>query len=80
MCLAIPGKIERLEMGSDIKMGVVAFGGVTRSVCLDLVPEAKVGDYVLVHVGFALSRLDAVEAQETLRLLAQMGAIEDGVR
>ena len=58
-------------------MGTVDFGGVTREVCLAYVPEAGIGDYVLVHVGFAINRLDEAEAQETLRLLAQLGSLDE---
>ena len=70
MCLAIPGKIESFEIYSDPKMGKVNFGGVHKSVCFDLLPEAKVNDYVLVHVGFAISLVDEEDAQETLRMFA----------
>jgi hydrogenase expression/formation protein HypC len=58
-------------------MGRVDFGGITREIQLDFVPEAEVGDYVIVHVGFALSRLDAEEAERTLELLREMGALEE---
>jgi len=58
-----------------MRMGKVDFGGVTREVCLAYVPEAQVGDYVIVHVGFAISRLDEEEAQETLRLMAEAGIL-----
>ena len=60
-------------------MGRVDFGGITREIQLDFVPEAEVGDYVIVHVGFALNRLDADEAERTLALLKEMGALEDEV-
>jgi len=76
MCLGIPGKLEKMEhLPNGQCMGDVSFGGVIRRVCLDLVPEASVGQYVLVHVGFALSCLDAAEAEETLVLLQEMGAV-----
>lgn len=79
MCLGVPGKIEKIETNpSGQKMGQVSFSGVVREVCLEFVPEAKVGDYVLVHVGFALSCLDAEEANETLSLLQEMGLEEVG--
>jgi hydrogenase assembly chaperone HypC/HupF len=58
MCLAIPGKIVSNEVHNGIRLGRVQFGGVTRETCLDFVPEASVGDYVIVHVGFAISRVD----------------------
>ncbi len=68
MCLGIPGKIvERIEQ-NDLPMGKVEFGGIVKEVCLAYTPEAQVGDYVLVHVGFAISRIDEAEAQETLIL------------
>jgi hydrogenase expression/formation protein HypC len=80
MCLAIPGKILEKSNHDGLLLGRVDFGGVTRDVQLDFVPEAEVGDYVIVHVGFALSRLDAEEAERTLELLRQMGALgEEGL-
>lgn len=72
MCLAIPGKVLTIEEKSQPRMGSVSFAGVRRQVCLDWVPEVKVGDYVLVHVGFALSRVDEEEAEKTLSLLQAM--------
>ena len=69
MCLAIPGKIELFEENSDPKMGKVNFGGVRKSVCFEMLPEAKVNDYVLVHVGFAISIVDEEDALETFRIL-----------
>ena len=76
MCLGIPGKIIEVLDNPLIRMGKVDFGGVTREVCLAYVPEAEVGDYVIVHVGFAISKLDEEEAQETLRLMAEAGVLE----
>ncbi|HEY76470.1 MAG TPA: HypC/HybG/HupF family hydrogenase formation chaperone [Thermoflexia bacterium] len=73
MCLGIPGRIVEIDDNPLMRMGKVDFGGVIREVCLAYVPEAQVGDYVIVHVGFAISRIDEEEAQETLRLLAEMG-------
>jgi len=71
MCLGIPGKIvERFEQ-NDLPMGKVEFGGIVKEVCLAYTPEAQVGEYVLVHVGFAISRIDEAEAQETLNLLTE---------
>ncbi len=71
MCLAIPGKILSVR-GEDpaTRTGRVSFGGVAKEICLDLVPEAGVGDYVMVHVGFAISRVDEEEARKTYELLA----------
>lgn len=71
MCLAIPGKIVDSEDIGGFRVGNVRFGGVTRQVYLDFVPEAVPGDYVIVHVGFAISRLDAQEAARTFALLEE---------
>ena len=77
MCLAIPGKVlETADRGWN-RVAKVQFGGVTREVYLDFVPEAGVGDYVLVHVGFAVSKVDEAEAKRTYELLEQMGALEE---
>ena len=81
MCLAIPGKVLAKEDRTGTLIGRVEFGGITREVQLDFVPEVEVGEYVIVHVGFALSRLDAEEAARTLGLLKEVGAMEEsGVR
>lgn len=72
MCLAIPGRVIELAREHDVLMGKVAFGGVTRRVCLEHVPEVQPGDYVLVHVGFALSRVDEAEARRIFEFLAEM--------
>ncbi|HUB77357.1 MAG TPA: HypC/HybG/HupF family hydrogenase formation chaperone [Bryobacteraceae bacterium] len=75
MCLAVPGKVlESHDVGPN-RIAKVGFGGVTRQVYLDFVPEAQVGDYVMVHVGFAISKLDEAEAKRTYELLAEMGAV-----
>ena len=76
MCLGIPGRIIETDDGGLMRMGKVDFGGVTREVCLAYVPEAQVGDYVIVHVGFAINQLDEAEAQETLDLLVECGILE----
>jgi hydrogenase expression/formation protein HypC len=76
MCLGIPGRIIETDDGGLMRMGKVDFGGVTREVCLAYVPEAQVGDYVIVHIGFAISQLDEAEAQETLDLLVECGILE----
>jgi hydrogenase expression/formation protein HypC len=77
MCLAIPGKV--IEIGASVSplMGKVSFGGVKKDVCLELVPEVKIGNYVIVHVGFAISMMDEEEAQETLKLIDQMNELEN---
>ncbi len=77
MCLAIPGKILDAEQIGDSRVGRVQFGGVTRQAYLDWVPEAQPGDFVLVHVGFAISRIDEAEARRTYEILEQMGLLED---
>jgi hydrogenase expression/formation protein HypC len=77
MCLGVPGKIVDIYEGNGLKMGKVDFGGVTKEVCLAYVPEAKIGDYTVIHVGFALNVLDEAEALETLDLLRQIGAVEE---
>ena len=78
MCLAIPGKIETI-VGEDPleRRGTVSFGGIAKDVSLAFVPEAQVGDYVIVHVGFAISRLDEAEAHQTLEYLRQMNELEE---
>lgn len=68
MCLAVPGKIKKIEG----RLAEVDFGGVTRESALDLLADAKVGDYILVHAGYAIQKLDEQEAQETLRLLIEV--------
>ena len=76
MCLAVPGKILEIEGHDGNRTARVEFGGIRRPVRLDFVPEAQVGDYVVTHVGFAISRLDAEEADRTLRMLEAMGLLE----
>jgi hydrogenase expression/formation protein HypC len=76
MCLAIPGKILSAEEHNGLRAGRVQFGGIVRSARLDFVPEAAVGDYVMVHVGFAISRVDEKEAEGTYAILREMGALE----
>ncbi len=77
MCLSIPGKIMEIYKDGSLLMGKVDFGGVLKEVCLDYVPEAKTGQYVLIHVGFAISLLDEEEAQETLGILREMASLDD---
>ncbi|MGA2271600.1 MAG: HypC/HybG/HupF family hydrogenase formation chaperone [Bryobacteraceae bacterium] len=77
MCLAVPGKIVSVEEILGNRVGRIQFGGITREALLDLVPEAAVGDYVMVHVGFAISRVDEAEAARTYEVLAQMGMLEE---
>jgi len=77
MCLAIPGRVEEITSDGVIRMGRVNFGGVVKRVCLDYVPEIAVGDYAIVHVGFAISKIDEQTAQETLDTFRQMGVLEE---
>ena len=79
MCLGLPGKIVELYERSGLSMGKMDFGGVFREVCLAYVPEAQVGDYAVVHVGFALNLLDEAEAQETLALLKEIDALAENL-
>jgi len=76
MCLAVPGKILSTEERSGARTARVQFGGITKQAYLDFVPEARVGDYVMVHVGFAISKVDAAEAARTYDILQQMGLLE----
>jgi hydrogenase expression/formation protein HypC len=79
MCLAIPGKILDSEEQGGLRVGRVQFGGIVREARLDFVPEAQVGDYVMVHVGFAISKVDAREAERTYQLLQEMDLLEEEV-
>ncbi len=72
MCLAIPGKVLEIQAQQEMRAARVQFGGIVRQVSLAFVPEAKVGDYVMVHVGFAISVVDALEAERTYRALSEM--------
>ncbi|MCC6354622.1 MAG: HypC/HybG/HupF family hydrogenase formation chaperone [Verrucomicrobiae bacterium] len=74
MCLAVPGRIESVEAGGDpmSRTGKVSFGGILKDVNLAYVPEAGVGDYVIVHVGFALNKVDEEEAKEVFQYLREM--------
>jgi hydrogenase expression/formation protein HypC len=72
MCLAVPGKILEIYETNGLLMGKIDFGGVTREVCLSYVPEAEIGDYTIIHVGFALNLIDEQDALETLSLLDQI--------
>ena len=77
MCLAVPGKVLDVDESTAGRSGRVQFGGSVRQVRLDFVPEAQVGDYVLVHVGFAISRVDEEEAKRTYELLEEMGGLAE---
>ena len=77
MCLAIPGRVEEISTDGLIRIGRVNFGGVVKRVCLDYVPEIAVGDYAIVHVGFAISKIDEATAEETLATFRAMGVLDD---
>ncbi len=72
MCLAVPGRVVEIQGDDELRMAKVDFSGVSREVCLAWLPEAEVGDYVLVHVGFAISRIDEEAARETLEMLSKL--------
>ena len=75
MCLAVPGQVESIHDENGMRMGRVNFGGVVKEICLAYLPEIAVGDYAIVHVGFAISRIDEASAQETLRTFAELGLL-----
>ena len=76
MCLGVPGKIVEIYQRGGLRMAKVDFGGIFREACLDFIPEAKVNDYCVIHVGFAISLLSESEAQETLDLLKEISNLE----
>lgn len=77
MCLGVPGKIVEIYEANGLKMGKIDFGGVSREACLEYVPDAQIGDYTVIHVGFAISQLSEEEAQETLALLREIANVEE---
>lgn len=76
MCLGIPGKVVEIYEVEGTRMGKVDFGGIQKEVCLAYLPEIELGDYTIVHVGFAITQLDEASAQETLALLTELGELE----
>jgi len=76
MCLAIPGKVLEISQSNGLRTGRINFGGIVSQACLDYVPEVQTGDYVIVHVGFAISRVDREEAERTYKALESMGLLE----
>jgi len=76
MCLAVPGQVDAIFEANGMRMGKVNFGGVVKEVCLAFLPDITVGDYTLVHVGFAISRIDEASALETLRTFEELGVLE----
>jgi hydrogenase expression/formation protein HypC len=79
MCLAIPGKITSIYQKDSLRMAKLDFGGIVKEVCLAYTPEARVGDYALIHVGFAISLMDEEEAQETLKLIRDVADFENEI-
>jgi hydrogenase expression/formation protein HypC len=78
MCLGVPGKVVRKEENElGVTMGTVSFGGIKKEVCLAYVPEVAIGEYVIVHVGFAISKIDEQEARQVFEILKEMGDLED---
>ncbi len=77
MCLAVPGRVVSLEERDDTPMAEVDFGGVRKEVCLQYIPDVHVGEYVVVHVGFAIQRLDEQSAMDTLANFEKMGILEE---
>jgi hydrogenase expression/formation protein HypC len=77
MCLAVPGRVTSIAERDDTLMAEVDFGGVTKDVCLEYLADVAIGEYVMVHVGFAIQRLDEQSAQETLANFAKLGVLEE---
>jgi hydrogenase expression/formation protein HypC len=77
MCLAVPGKVIEVEDRDMTRMAKVDFGGVVKDVCLAYLPDIQVGDYTIVHVGFAIQKLDEASALETLELFASLGMLDE---
>ena len=77
MCLAIPGRVAETWRENEVLMGKVEFSGVTRRVCLEHVPDVKIDEYVLVHVGFALQKIDAAEAAQVFEILRELKQLSD---
>ncbi len=78
MCLGIPGKVVEVFERDSLPMGKVEFGGIVKEACLSYTPEVQPGEYVIVHVGFAISRIDEAEAQEIFSYVQQIAAVEAG--
>jgi hydrogenase expression/formation protein HypC len=77
MCLGVPGKVIEIYETNGVRMGKVDFGGLTKEVCLAYVPEVTLGDYTIIHVGFAITQLDEQSAQESLALIREMRSLAD---
>ena len=78
MCLAVPGQVESIHEEHGTRMGRVNFGGVVKEICLAYLPDIAVGDYTIVHVGFAISKIDETSARATLQTFAELGLLEEG--
>lgn len=79
MCLGVPGKVTEIYEQHGTRMGRVDFGGIIKEVCLAYVPEVEIGDYTIIHVGFAITRLDEASALETLELFKQTGMLDESL-
>ncbi len=77
MCLAVPGKVEQIFEDQGTRMGKVNFGGVIKTVCLAYLPDIEIGDYTIVHVGFAISKIDEASAIQTLQTFEDLGLLEE---
>ena len=77
MCLGVPGKVTEIYESGGLKMGKIDFGGVLREACLEYIPDIRIGEYTVVHVGFAISKLSETEAQETLQMLRDIGSLAE---
>jgi len=77
MCLSVPGKVLEITEKDGFKMGNIDFSGITKKICLEYVPDIQVGEYALVHVGFAISKIDEKEAAKTLKLLRELEQMQD---
>jgi hydrogenase expression/formation protein HypC len=77
MCLAVPGQVKTIFEANGARMGKVDFGGVVKEVCLAYLPDIQVGDYTIVHVGFAISQIDEASAQRTLQTFEELGLLEE---
>ncbi|HEX7395714.1 MAG TPA: HypC/HybG/HupF family hydrogenase formation chaperone [Anaerolineaceae bacterium] len=80
MCLGVPGKITVIYTSGTLQMAKIDFGGVIREACIEAVPEAKVGDWTIIHAGFALNMMNEEEAQETLDALRQLALIDEEIK
>jgi hydrogenase expression/formation protein HypC len=77
MCLAVPGQVKEIYEAGDTRMGKVSFGGIVKEVCLAYLPDIEVGDYTIVHVGFAITKIDEASAMQTLETFREMGLLDE---